>query len=165
MTKPNLAKQRTVTGAFSHDANTNTGRDLADCNFGNFTGTRDKVRDAGGGSDYNSLPSDRPNYYTGPDGFKLGKKVPGIDDDDSSLAPCKRAGIAPRASRAWSALITIIPARARPICAVAARIPTRLTKASRRARNFCGSDAETGLPTGQHNRPHGAPERRPQQVR
>ena len=86
MTKPNLAKQRTVTGAFSHDANTNTGRDLADCNFGNFTGTRDKVRDAGGGSDYNSLPSDRPNYYTGPDGFKLGKKVPGIDDDDSSRA-------------------------------------------------------------------------------
>jgi len=102
MTKPNLGKQRTVTGSYSGqfvDRNTSKIAGDVPCDLS----TRDKVRDAGGGSDYNSLPSDRPNYYTGPDGFLLGKRVPGIDDDDSSRALNKewhrRAGFSQEVSR------------------------------------------------------------------
>src|SRR5215472_2902788 len=103
MTKPNLGKQRTQTGAYSGDSvERNTSKVLGEVPY--YTGTGDKVRDAGGGSDYNSLPSDRPNYYTGPDGFLLGKKVLGIDDDNSSRALNKewhrRAGFSQEVSRA-----------------------------------------------------------------
>src|SRR5262245_6121667 len=81
MTKPVYGKQRTVCGSYSADnVNRNTSRVLADVEY--YTGTQDKVRDAGGGSDYNSLPSDRPGYYTGPDGFKLGKVISNIDEVD-----------------------------------------------------------------------------------
>jgi hypothetical protein len=104
MTKPNLGKQRSWTGAYSgQSVDRNTSKVAGDvpCDLS----TRDRVRDAGGGSDYNSLPSDRPNYYTGPDGFLLGKQISGIDeaDPDGSRALQKdwhrKAGFSQEVSR------------------------------------------------------------------
>src|SRR6516162_7022314 len=102
---PVYGKQRTVTGSYSGQyVERNTSKVAGDvpCDLS----TRDRVRDAGGGSDYNSLPTDRPGYYGGPDGFLMGKQISGIDeaDPDGSRALQKgwhrKAGFSAEVSRA-----------------------------------------------------------------
>jgi hypothetical protein len=82
-------KQSVYKGAYSHDADTNTGKDLADCDFKGFTGTKDNVRKGADHMDLGTYPAfGRVNYYVSGDGFKMGKQIydMGNIDPDGSRA-------------------------------------------------------------------------------
>jgi len=84
MTKPNLGRQRTIAGSYSgQSVERNTSKVLGDVPY--YTGTRDKVRDAGGGSELAWFPGPTPNNYVAGDGLRLGKRLthPDIDPDGS----------------------------------------------------------------------------------
>jgi hypothetical protein len=80
-------KQSVYTGKFSHDADNNTGNNLADCDFKNFTGTKDSIRKGCDDWDLGSYPAfGRANYYVSDEPFKAGKQiydVGNIDPDGS----------------------------------------------------------------------------------
>jgi hypothetical protein len=85
----NNGKQRTWKGAYSNDADRNTGSDLADYSFKSFTGTRDEVRMGADHPDLGTYPAfGRANYYVSGDGFKMGKQIYNVGniDPDGSRA-------------------------------------------------------------------------------
>jgi len=84
MTKPNLGKQRTVTGSYSaQDVDRNTSRVAGDvpCDLS----TRDKIRAGADHPDLGTYPGRTPNNYVSGDGFKMAIKLthPDVDPDGS----------------------------------------------------------------------------------